>query len=110
MTAPVRCVIDTNVMTTANRANAGASEACVVASAKALQAVMAAGHIFIDDGGRIVAEYRGNLNARGQPGPGDAFFKWLLTHEWVRILCVGGKLIDFARLVSEPLSGSVASG
>jgi hypothetical protein len=31
-------------------------------------------------------------------------------NEWVRILCVGGKLIDFARLVSEPLSGSVASG
>jgi len=33
-------------------------------------------------GGRIIAEYRRNLSARGQPGPGDAFFKWLLTHEW----------------------------
>ena len=28
----------------------------------------------------------------------------------VRILWVGGKLIDFARLVSDPLSGSVATG
>lgn len=82
MTVPLRCVIDTNVTTTANRANAGASEACIVASAKALQAVMATGHVFIDDGGRIAAEYRRHLSPRGQPGPGDAFFKWLLTHEW----------------------------
>jgi hypothetical protein len=78
---PLRCVVDTNVMTTANRANAGAPETCVVASAKALQAVMAKGHVVIDDGGRIVAEYRANLHAKGQPGPGDAFLKWLLIHE-----------------------------
>jgi hypothetical protein len=43
---------------------------------------MAGGHVFIDDGGRIVAEYRQNLRSSGQPGPGDAFLKWLLTHEW----------------------------
>jgi hypothetical protein len=43
---------------------------------------MKGGHVFIDDDGRIVAEYRANLNARGQPGPGDFFLKWLLTHEW----------------------------
>jgi hypothetical protein len=43
---------------------------------------MASGHVFIDDGGRLIAEYRANLRAGGQPGPGDAFFKWLLTHEW----------------------------
>ena len=42
---------------------------------------MTVGHVFIDDGGRIVAEYRRNLNTR-QPGPGGAFLKWLLTHEW----------------------------
>ena len=27
-------------------------------------------------------EYRANLNSKGQPGPGDAFMKWVLTHEW----------------------------
>ena len=43
---------------------------------------MVKGHVFIDDGVRIVAEYRANLSAKGQPGPGDAFLKWLLTHEW----------------------------
>lgn len=80
--APARCVVDTNVATTANGQNEGAPDECVIASAKALQAVMAKGHVFIDDGGRIVHEYRANLSAKGQPGPGDAFLKWLLTHEW----------------------------
>lgn len=79
---PLRCVVDTNVAMTANGANDGAAPACVAESAKALQAVMGRGHVFIDDGGQIVAEYRANLSAKGQPGPGDAFLKWLLTHEW----------------------------
>ena len=79
---PLRCVVDTNVATTANRANSGASTECALASARALAEVMAKGHVFVDDGGRIVAEYRQNLRASGQPGPGDAFLKWLLTHEW----------------------------
>lgn len=82
MKTPLRCVVDTNVATTSNGANEGASPACVAASARALAEVMRAGHVFIDDGGRIVAEYRANLNAKGQPGPGDAFLKWLLTREW----------------------------
>ena len=43
---------------------------------------MTSGHVFIDDGSRIVREDRANLSARGQPGPGDAFLKWLLLHEY----------------------------
>jgi hypothetical protein len=43
---------------------------------------MSKGHLFIDNDGGIVAEYRGNLRASGQPGPGDAFLRWVLTHEW----------------------------
>jgi hypothetical protein len=62
--------------------NDGAPLACVAASARALAAVMKGGHVFVDDGGRIVAEYRSNLSAKGAPGPGDVFLKWLLTHEW----------------------------
>lgn len=79
---PLRCVVDTNVATTANGANGSASPSCVAASARALLSVVKSGHVFVDDGGRIVAEYRNNLSAKGQPGPGDAFLKWLLTHEW----------------------------
>ncbi|MCK6490847.1 MAG: hypothetical protein L6R48_21555 [Planctomycetes bacterium] len=78
----LRCVVDTNVATTANDANPGAPLTCVAESARALQRVMASGHVFVDDGGLIVAEYRGNLNPKGQPGPGDIYLKWILTHEW----------------------------
>lgn len=78
----LRCVIDTNVATTANAANAEAPAGCIVASARALQSVMESGHVFIDAGGSIVTEYRANLNAQGQPGPGDAFLRWLLREEW----------------------------
>lgn len=81
-TVPLRCVIDTNVATTANGQNVGTPQDCVVASAKALQAVMSDGHVFLDDADWIVAEYRRNLSAKGQPGPGDAFLKWILTHAW----------------------------
>lgn len=83
MTAlPLRCVVDTNVATTANGANPSAPPSCVAASAAALRRVMKEGHVFIDDQRRILDEYQANLHNRRQPGPGDAFLKWLLTHEW----------------------------
>ena len=84
MTKPraLRCVVDTNVAATANGDNDAASPECVSASAHALYRVMREGHLFVDDGGLIVAEYRAHLSPRGQPGPGDAFLRWVLTHEW----------------------------
>lgn len=82
MHTPLRCVIDTNVAMTANGANDQVPATCIAASARALHRVMESGHVFIDDGGRIVGEYRDNLRASGEPGPGDVFLKWLLTHEW----------------------------
>lgn len=96
---PLRCVVDTNVATTANGANAGTTPACVVASARALHAVMTSGHVFVDDGGRLLSEYRANLSARGQPGPGDAFLKWLLTHEW------GGLKVTRVPITPKPHDG-----
>lgn len=81
-TVPSQCVVDTNVPVTANGMNSSASATCVAASARALQAVMSSGHLFLDNAGRIVLEYRRNLHAEGQPGPGDAFLRWVLTNEW----------------------------
>ena len=75
-------MIDTNVPMTANGANPGAPAECVASSARALQSVMRGGHVFVDDGGRILSEYRQNMSPGGEPGPGDLFLKWLLTHEW----------------------------
>lgn len=58
---------------------------------------MKSGHVFVDQGGRIVKQYRDNLDPKGQPGPGDVFLKWLLTHEW------GGKKVT--RVAITPRSG-----
>lgn len=80
---PVRCVVDTNVAVTANGGDtAAASQQCVAASARALEQVMVRGHLFIDASGAIVREYRDNLAPYGEPRPGNAFLKWVLTHEW----------------------------
>lgn len=86
MKLPGGVVVDTNVATTANGANPGASPACVAACAEALQLVTG-GHIYVDNAGKIVEEYWRNLRGSGEPGPGDAFFKWLLTHEWNPQFC-----------------------
>jgi hypothetical protein len=78
-----RCVVDTNVGTTANGRNPGAGVPCATASGVALHEVMLKGHVFIDSGGQILKEYRSNLLSKGQPGPGTVFLKWILTNEWV---------------------------
>ena len=36
--------------------------------------------LVIDDGWEILSEYMANLRSQGQPGPGDAFLKWVLTN------------------------------
>lgn len=106
---PMRCVVDTNVAKTANSENPEAGIGCAAACARALQQIVASGHVYIDDAGMIVAEYRKNLRAKGQPGPGDAFFKWLLTHEWgvtrvtrVRLTPKDSDSHDFEELPSPP--------
>lgn len=114
MTAlPRRCVVDTNVATTANGRNPAAGPACIAESARALHALVREGHVFVDDGGLILHEYRQNLNARGQPGAGDLFLEWLMTHEYnparctrVRITPSAADPEDFAELPA-PADGTV---
>jgi len=78
---PLEVVVDTNVPVAANGGSALEPE-CVAASATALHAIMRGGRVYLDDLGGIVQEYRRNLHASGEPGPGDAFLRWVLTHEW----------------------------
>jgi len=118
---PLRCVIDTNVAKTANGEHTGASAECESACAIALQVFLKQGHLFIDDAfgdsqennrreSRIVTEYSLNLSRRGQPGPGDAFFKWVLDNEWYEdkitrvpiTPCQRDSDIGFAELPSPP--------
>ena len=79
---PVRCVVDTNVVATAEGANPIAGADCRSASAAALLAVMRRGHLFLDNAGLIVAEYLGAVRA-GQPEAGGAFVRWVLQNQWV---------------------------
>ncbi len=73
------CVIDTNVPLTANKKDAP-SPACVLACVQALEALMKSGHFVIDDGWRIINEYKHKLSPDGQPGVGDRFLKWVLRN------------------------------
>lgn len=102
-------VVDTNVAVTANGANVESSAECMVASIAALHGVLARGHVYIDDGGAMMAEYRRNLPVRGQPGAGDLFLRWLLTHEWggarvtrVRITPKEGDPTDYEEFPAAP--------
>jgi hypothetical protein len=74
---------------------------------------MKSGHVFVDELGKIVEEYRRNLNARGEPGPGDKFLEWILTHEWgikrvtrVRITPKTEDSEDFVELPAPPVGVS----
>ena len=108
---PVECVVDTNVAITANGGHPEAGEICKAACGNALHAAMKGGRVFIDDGERIVREYRANLNAKGQPGAGDIFLKWLLTNQWggkrvvlVAVTPKAGDATDFEELAT-PVGG-----
>ena len=58
-----------------------ASEDCVIACVRRLVEIKSTGKIVLDDGYRILLEYRDNLRSDGQPGEGDAFLKWVLTNQ-----------------------------
>ena len=78
---PLRCVVDTNVALTANGANPGAGASCAANCATALLAISNSGHVFVDNRWLILGEYGKKLRTRGQLGPGDLFYRWLLTND-----------------------------
>ena len=73
-------VVDTNVAVVANGHHEAAGlecmRACIVALLDARQQL-----ILVDNGFRIFTEYRRLLSHSGQPGVGDAFFKWLWDNQ-----------------------------
>lgn len=77
----IHVVIDTNVPVTANGHARQAGPGCVQACIRRLRD--ARGQcVLLDSGpGEILKEYRLHLSPSGQPGPGDAWFKWLWTNQ-----------------------------
>lgn len=69
-------VVDTNVLVVANQ-RSNASRACASSCATALINIKKFGVIVIDEGDRILSEYRGYCSVSGQPGIGDSFIRWI---------------------------------
>lgn len=69
-----RRIVDTNVLATANGHHGGAPADCVADCAARLQAIMEQGHVVIDDGWRMLGQYKDNVEG---PGAGYEFLQWL---------------------------------
>ncbi|MCI0524309.1 MAG: hypothetical protein L0Y75_03515 [Acidobacteria bacterium] len=103
-------VVDTNVAVVANGNSQQASPECVIECLHRLgRIVRDEDSLALDDQWRIIREYRANLSSTGQPGPGDAFLKWVLTN-WanpnrcvmVAITPVGNDENSFAEFPEAP--------
>lgn len=74
-------VLDTNVAVVANGKAHQASPDCVAACIRTLRETKERSRVTLDSGGLILQEYRKRLSFSGQPGPGDAFFKWVWNNQ-----------------------------
>ena len=70
-------VMDTNVAIVANGKTEQAGPRCRLCCINNLRQMMDERRILLDDKNLIYGEYKERLSYSGQPGPGDAFFKWL---------------------------------
>jgi hypothetical protein len=74
--------MDTNVAIVANGRSPQAGDHCVNTCIKTLLALRERQRLLLlDDLGLILEEYRRYLSPSGQPGSGDAFFKWLWDNQ-----------------------------
>lgn len=79
-------VVDVNVAVVANGKSPQADAACSLACIRALREVRE-NVIAIDDGDRILGEYRSQLSMSGQPGTGDEFMQWLFQNQCNESIC-----------------------
>jgi len=76
-------VVDTNVAVVANdKANHVSDEACINACKETLIKIIdKKNKVALDDGYRILDEYIKHFSFSGQPGVGDAFFRWIYERQ-----------------------------
>jgi len=105
----MKCVVDTNVPVVANGRSEQASPECIRACAVRLRELTHSDKLILDDGWRILKEYKRRLISEGQPGPGDAFLKWVLTNyrnpdrcELVTLTPKDSSETDFEEFPSDP--------
>ena len=80
-------VMDTNVAIQANKTGTTEDRDCVDKSIKRLRRIQDEAKLLLDDCGLIIGEYRRYLSPSGQPGPGDAFFKWVHDNHYNQEYC-----------------------
>ena len=80
-------VVDSNVPIVANRMTEQACPRCISACIDKLSLVRQECRTLLDDKREIFREYQNKLSFSGQPGPGDAFFKWLWETQAVERHC-----------------------
>ena len=73
--------MDTNVALVANGKAEQASPSCALVCIVRLREMQDENRILLDDKNLVLEEYRKRLSFSGQPGPGDAFFKWLWDNQ-----------------------------
>ena len=82
-------VVDTNVLLVANGRADHAGPPCVRACVDALTEIRERRRVVLDRGMRIFDEYiRQRLSFSGQPGAGDAFFRWLFQNQADELHCL----------------------
>ena len=74
-------VMDTNVAVVANGRALQAGDKCVGTCITTLIEMRGRHRVLLDEQGLILEEYRRHLSPSGQPGAGDAFFKWLWDNQ-----------------------------
>ena len=75
-------LVDTNVPLVASgradHADARCRNACIIE----LERIINGCRVLVDDSDLILTEYRRRLSVAGQPGAGDAFFRWVWLNRW----------------------------
>ena len=92
-------VVDANVPIVASDRSSHADATCVLACVRALSDIQQSGMIVLDDEMMILREYMTHLNMRGQPGVGDAFFKWVWENQAVPSRC---EQVTLVRTTDDP--------
>lgn len=97
-------VMDTNVAIVANGKAPQANDDCVKTCIQELKRIRNEGDCLVMDyGGLIFAEYSTHLGFSGQPGPGNAFFKWVHDHQTIsRVEIKDDPLRKFQEFPNDP--------
>ena len=102
-------VADTNVLVVANDRTHQAGPDCVLACINALERIQKRGRLVLDEAMLIFQGYQQHCSFRGQPGVGDAFFKWVHDNRYndkhcerVQLTPSSDNFRDFEEFPSDP--------